>query len=153
MNTEDKHFDLYLAGPWFTPEQKERLEDVHDRILISGLKVFSPKDENLFVLGASTPQKILQGNVNAIDSCKGIVVITDGKDVGTIWEAGYAYAKSKPILYVWLTHESHQKFNIMLAASGIAIHSLSDLDEQCEHFAVTSTFFDYEMSEEIYNYE
>ncbi len=46
--------------------------------------------------------------------------ITDGKDPGTIWEAGYAYAKNIPVIYVAFTLGKEGQFNLMLAESGKA---------------------------------
>ena len=123
----------YLAGPWFNEEQMARLEMVKKMITASGLKVFSPKDESMFKQG-DNPKQILDLNVKAIKDCDCIVVITDGKDTGTIWEAGYAYAIGRPILYVWLSHQSWQKFNLMLGASGAVVMNETELAQQLTFF-------------------
>ena len=46
-----------------------------------------------------------------------VFAVTDGKDMGTIWEAGYAYGIDKPVLYYAETLGNNQ-FNLMLAESG-----------------------------------
>ena len=46
-----------------------------------------------------------------------IFAITDGKDMGTIWEAGFSYASKKPIIY-FAEHLNGRPFNLMLAKTG-----------------------------------
>ena len=131
----------YIAGPWFTDGQMVILENVIATVHKAGMPYFSPKDENLYIPG-ETPLKVLQGNIDAIEDCNLIVVLTDGKDVGTMWEAGYAFAKNKPILYVWLNRLPEQKFNLMLAASGAVAYTLNELRESIRHFIHFGSFLD-----------
>src|SRR5690606_5016235 len=94
-------YDLYLASPFFNPEQVEREEFVKDYLRKQGLKVFSPK-ENCFLPPDATltaQESVFKQNCSAIKSCKAVLAITDGKDIGTIWEAGYAYGINKPVVY------------------------------------------------------
>ena len=70
-----------------------------------------------------------------------MVCVTDDKDVGTIWEAGYAFARRVPILYVWLGYEPHMKFNIMLAASGkTVVHTYEDFVHQLQNYVQFNEF-------------
>ena len=48
------------------------------------------------------------------------MAITDEKDIGTIWEAGYAYGIGKEIVYYAETL-GNNPFNVMLGKSGIGI--------------------------------
>jgi nucleoside 2-deoxyribosyltransferase len=105
-----KTYDCYLAGPWFTDGQMARLELIKSILTIHGVTFFSPKDENLFKPGMST-KDVLNANLIAMDSSQFILAITDDKDVGTMFECGWAHALNIPILYVWLTREKGQKFN------------------------------------------
>ena len=132
----------YIAGPWFTPEQMSILEDVTTTVYKAGMTCFSPKDENLYIPGETSAYSVLIGNCEAIETCDLIVVITDGKDVGTIWEAGYAFARGKPILYVWLNRLPEQKFNLMLAASGAVAYTLGELRESIRYFMHFGSFLD-----------
>jgi len=132
----------YIAGPWFTPEQMELLEAVKTTVLKSGVPYFSPKDENMYTPGETSAIDVLLGNCNAIDSCNLLVVITNGKDVGTMWEAGYAFANDKPIIYVWIGREPGQKFNLMLAASGAVAYTLPELSQLVRNFANLGDFLD-----------
>ena len=85
--------NVYFASPWFTPEQEEREERLKAKLRSLGFSVHSPKETA--VCGAIsdpvTRKKIFDGNIQAINECDVVFAVTDGKDMGTIWEAGYAY--------------------------------------------------------------
>lgn len=126
---------VYVAGPWFSVEQEERLEGIKDLLRNNNIPFYSPKDECLFTnIIEMDPCKVLQTNCDAIVESEFVLAITDGKDVGTMWECGYAYAMGTPILYVWLTHEKGQKFNLMLAASGAVAYTHNQIMEQIGHY-------------------
>lgn len=126
-------FECYLAGPWFTDGQMARLERIKTILGDLGISYFSPKDENLFKPGMST-KDVLNANLVAIAEAQFVLAITDGKDVGTMFECGWAHANNIPILYVWLTREPGQKFNLMLAASGSFVTSEQELRHALEHW-------------------
>lgn len=132
----------YIAAPWFTPEQMTLLELVKDTVVQLDIDIFSPKDENMYTPGETSAIDVLLGNCNAIESSDLIVVITNGKDVGTMWEAGYAFAVDKPIIYVWVDRLPGQKFNLMLAASGAVAYSMIELDELLKNFIAVGDFLD-----------
>ena len=50
-----------------------------------------------------------------------MLVNTRDKDIGTIWEAGYAFAHKRPIVYFCAGLPEGAKFNLMLARSGIKV--------------------------------
>jgi len=128
--------NVYIAAPFFNPEQTLVVEEIKAILDVHEIEYFSPKDESMFKQG-DAPKDILDLNCSAIDCATLVIVVTDGKDVGAIWEAGYAYAKGKQILYVWLSREPDQKFNIMLAASGEVVHNYEDLSTQVYGYYVT----------------
>jgi len=132
----------YIAAPWFTPEQMNLLELVKDTVVQLDVDIFSPKDENMYTPGETSAIDVLLGNCNAIESSDLIVVITNGKDVGTMWEAGYAFAIDRPIIYVWVDRLPGQKFNLMLAASGAVAYSMIELDELLKNFIEYGDFLD-----------
>ena len=121
--------DVYIAAPFFNDEQLEIVESIKKLLDEGSISYFSPNDESMFKQG-DDPSSILDLNCNAIDESQFIIVVTDGKDVGTIWEAGYAYGRYVPVVYLWLGYEPGMKFNIMLAASGAIAHSYDELQIQ-----------------------
>jgi len=111
--------DFYLASPFFNEEQVEREEAIKKILRDAGFTVFSPK-ENCFLPAKSTAedrQRVFKENTDAIFNSKMVFAITDGKDVGTIFEAGVAFSSSIPIVYFAETLGDNP-FNLMLAASG-----------------------------------
>lgn len=138
---------IYFASPWFTPEQEEREERLKAKLRSLGFVVHSPKEEA--VCGAisdqETRQAIFKGNTDAIDNCDVVFAITDGKDMGTIWEAGYAYGLNKlnkfrnvkPITIIYYCETLNGGlFNLMLAQSGdIIITKFEDVDKLPELLA------------------
>ena len=113
---------LYYAAPWFTPEQADIHSRVYKTLKTSGHNVFSPKhelevgpDANLAVR-----RKAFQGNIAAILRSDIVIGVTDYKDIGTIWECGFAYACGVAIIYYAETL-GDRPFNLMLAQSGLRV--------------------------------
>lgn len=130
----------YIAAPFFNDKQLQIVEDIKAILEKQTIEYFSPKDESMFKQG-DDPKQILKLNCRAIEHSDFVIVVTDDKDVGTIWEAGYSFAFQVPILYVWLSYEPHMKFNIMLAASGDAVvHTYADLVYQLQHYIEVGEF-------------
>ena len=65
------------------------------------------------------PKEIFESNIVSIKASDIMVVITDGKDVGTIFEAGVAFREGMPICYLWVDHDGSNCL-LMLAQSGSA---------------------------------
>ncbi len=143
MKKNFKEMKVYFASPWFTPEQAEREERVKTKLRELGFNVWSPK-ENSSLSPITDPvirEKIFSANVEHIKSCDIIFAITDGKDMGTIWEAGFANGYNismhdcetfKPITIVYYceTLGPNGQFNLMLAQSGdITFTKFEDLDK------------------------
>lgn len=112
-------YDFYFASPFFNPEQVEREERMIRHLRSLGFVVFSPKEScHLESKSSQTARtKVFESNCEAIRSARAVFAVTDGKDMGTIWEAGYAYGINKPIVYFAETLGDNQ-FNLMLAQSG-----------------------------------
>ena len=118
----NKKYDFYIAAPFFNPDQITRVELVKSLLENKGLTYFSPKDDSA-VENINDPEnrkRVFALNHESISASKGVIAITDGKDPGTIWEAGYAYAKNIPVIYVAFTLGKEGQFNLMLAESGKA---------------------------------
>lgn len=121
---------VYIAGPFFNAEQVATIEEIKCCLDIAKISYYSPKDDNLFFEGCTrTPKEGLTVNCDEIRMSDMVIAVTDGKDVGTMWECGYAFANGIKILYVWLSRQPGQNFNLMLAASGDVVHSYADLSE------------------------
>ena len=141
-----KNMKVYFASPWFNEDQAEREERVKGRLRELGFNVWSPKENSSLspITDPEIREKIFSANVEHIKSCDVIFAITDGKDMGTIWEAGFAngynefakcmfgskLAKQIVIVYYCETLGPNGQFNLMLAQSGdITITKFEDLDK------------------------
>ena len=116
---------IYLASGWFNPVQAEelsRLENIFDT-RSSHFDLASPR--RIFVCPPDAPKSVrletFEGNLHHIKTADFLVVNTRDKDIGTIWEAGYAHASNIPIVYFCAGLPEGAKFNLMLARSGIKV--------------------------------
>ena len=116
---------IYLASGWFNPTQAEeltRLEKIFDD-RAEHFELASPR--RIFVCPPNAPKEVqdetFSGNLHHIETSDFLLVNTRDKDIGTIWEAGYAYAHKRPIVYFCAGLPEGAKFNLMLARSGIKV--------------------------------
>jgi len=116
---------IYLASGWFNPVQAEeltRLEQIFDD-RSDYFNLASPR--RIFVCPPNAPKEVqdetFDGNLHHIKTSDFLLVNTRDKDIGTIWEAGYAFAFDKPIIYFCAGLPDGAKFNLMLARSGIRV--------------------------------
>lgn len=125
---------IYFASPWFSKEQSEREERVKKKLRDIGWKIWSPKENcNLSPISDEVIRdKVFKDNCSHIEECDFVFAITDGKDMGTIWESGYAYGKGIPVIFYCETLNGGY-FNLMLAQSAYGvITSFDDLEELVE---------------------
>ena len=117
-----KKYDFYLASPFFNDEQINREETIKKTLRGYGFRVYAPREHG--IVGSLASQEAVtstfNSNVEAINNSRMVLAITDGKDMGTIWEAGYAYGNNIPIVYYAETL-GNNPFNIMLSESGVGI--------------------------------
>lgn len=109
---------VYIASPFFNEEQLERVVFIENVLKETGFEYFSPRLDT-YVKPDSTNKERKQAfndNLTGIEYSDFILVVTDGKDVGTMFEAGYAYNENIPILYFSETL-GDKPFNLMLAIS------------------------------------
>lgn len=134
---KNKKHDFYLASPFFNDEQLERVNFVNTKLRELGYKVWSPSHDGKIVKpreGLNIQKRIFNLNCIMIRQAKYVFAITDGKDVGTIFECGYAFGKHIPIIYFAETLKDG-KFNLMLAQSGIkVILKREDLNDKLLEF-------------------
>jgi nucleoside deoxyribosyltransferase len=114
---------LYLSAGWFSPEQLDREERVKSYLRSIGIEVFSPKEEVVLNPDATDEerQSCFEKDVNAILECDGVFAITNCKDMGTLFECGFAYANKVPIIY--FAEGLTGGFNVMLAGSANRVYT------------------------------
>ena len=116
---------IYLASGWFNPTQDAeltQLEKIFDN-RVDHFELASPR--RIFVCPPNAPKSVqdetFSGNLHHIQTADFLLVNTRDKDIGTIWEAGYAFAFNKPIIYFCAGLPKGARFNLMLARSGIKV--------------------------------
>jgi nucleoside 2-deoxyribosyltransferase len=116
---------IYLASGWFNPTQDAELTQLE--------KIFDDRADHfdlasprrIFICPPNAPKEVqdetFEGNLHHIETSDFLLVNTRDKDIGTIWEAGYAFAHKRPIVYFCAGLPEGAKFNLMLARSGIKV--------------------------------
>jgi nucleoside 2-deoxyribosyltransferase len=128
---------IYFASPFFTPEQTEREERLKRKLRELGYDVWSPKENCVCPPNATEQQRhdVFKQNISGIINSDILFAVTDGKDMGTIWEAGYGYSCCK-IVYYCETLGNNQ-FNLMLAESAdVVLTKFEQLDYLEEYLDV-----------------
>jgi nucleoside deoxyribosyltransferase len=143
----------YIAAPFFNPAQIERVEAI--KRILDHLKVdyYSPKDDCLYTpTNGMLPKEVVDSNCDAIDKADFMIAVTDDKDVGTMFECGYAYSTGIPIFYIWGGYTPEAKFNIMLAESAYKVcHTYSELHNELYDFI--HDIKPIQFQDRTYNYE
>lgn len=136
---------IYLASGWFNPTQDAeltQLEKIFDDRSDS-FELASPR--RIFVCPPNAPKSVqdetFTGNLHHIQTADFLLVNTRDKDIGTIWEAGYAFAFDKPIVYFCAGLPEGAKFNLMLARSGIKVcTSFEQLEDYLDRVTEAGSF-------------
>ncbi|MFH5807877.1 nucleoside 2-deoxyribosyltransferase [Lactiplantibacillus plantarum] len=138
---------IYLAGPWFTEGQPERLAKIEKLMEELELTYYSPRLDGIDLTPDATEadrNAVFTDNVDHLKRAKLVVAVVDGFDTGTIWETGTAYGLDIPVAYYSETL-ADGTFNVMLAKSGKAvIENMTDLkaflqDPTADDFQYTGT--------------
>ena len=138
---------IYLASGWFNPVQAEeltQLENIFDT-RSDHFDLASPR--RIFVCPPNAPKFVqdetFYGNLRHIQHSDFLLVNTRDKDIGTIWEAGYAHAYGKPIVYFCAGLPDGAKFNLMLARSGIKVcTSFEELEDYLDRIIEKNAFIE-----------
>jgi len=122
QNERNTKHNVYIAAPFFSPDQITRVALVETLLEKHEMTYFSPRKQSAIgsIADPEVRKKAFDMNVKGIEEADFLVAITDGKDMGTIFEAGHAYAQNIPVIYVAFTLGKEGQFNLMLAESAIA---------------------------------
>jgi nucleoside 2-deoxyribosyltransferase len=119
-------YKVYFASGWFSPEQFSTYETTHKTLdnYSDLLEVYYPKEkfqiQSNTLTSKETRNRVFQDNLIAIMESDVIVCSTEGKDMGSIFEAGYAHSNNIPIVYVCF-FLGDKPLNLMLQESSIAV--------------------------------
>jgi hypothetical protein len=129
-------YDVYLAGPFFNDDQKERMDLAKSIILEAGLTVADPRELGPIIVDSAehvkTPEffaEIFEGNIEGMQNSFMMVASIDDKDTGTAFEMGWAYGTGMP-LFSFVFNEG--KTNVMLGQA-VDMH-LKSIEEFANFF-------------------
>ena len=110
---EGKKHHVYIAAPFFNPDQITRVALVETLLEKHGLSYFSPRKQSAIgpISSPEVRKKSFQMNLDGIEESEMVIAITDGKDMGTVFEAGHAFASNIPVIYVAFTIGKEGMFN------------------------------------------
>lgn len=131
---------IYFASPFFNEEQIEREERLKSKLRELGFEVFSPKEASHLKKDSTLndQEETFEMNLKNIDNCDILFGVTDGKDMGTIWECGYANGlnrirNNKIIIVYYCETLGNNQFNLMLARSAnVVITNYKEMDNFIE---------------------
>ena len=123
-------FKCYAAGPFFNPMQLAAMESIEQTIAkFTEFDVYKPRDgsssarrlNNTIGAGkdpsATVRHAVFIDNITNIDDADLVVALVDDRDVGTVFEMGYACKAGIPVIS--FTAQGYG-MNLMLAESVIA---------------------------------
>lgn len=123
--------NIYLASPFFNEDQESRITAVRELLAVNETvgNVYVPEQHQLEseeIYSFKWQQGVFKQDYRQVVNNDVVVCILDYithegeivSDVGSVWEAGAAYASNVPVVYVQFDHTS--QMNLMVAASGTA---------------------------------
>lgn len=121
---------IYIAAPFFKPHEVQFVQEIEDRLIAEEIEFFSPRTSGTLIEMSNEKKQQVKNemfkiNVSKIFNSSGVVAVIDDRDVGTIWEMGFAHACQKPTISI-----SNQDYglNVMLAESVQAhVRTLDDM--------------------------
>lgn len=91
---------IYLAGPLFTPAERELNTRIAQALRAGGHEVWVPQDAEIkFREDENLAEAIFRIDREGLDWAEWVVANLDGPDPdsGTCWECGYAFGRGKPV--------------------------------------------------------
>lgn len=99
-------YDVYLAAPLWTAEQKKRILSLVETLRREGYYVFVPMEHEIDnawdIPQHEWSKRVFDADIEAIRNSAAVVAIYNGlySDSGTAFEIGYAYALGKDVYVV-----------------------------------------------------
>lgn len=122
---------IYMAGAFFRPETKSRIDSYAAGFRRLGYDVFVPQEHtvpNAWEMSQEDwAREVFKMDIAAIQECDMVFVVYDGlySDSGTAWEIGYAYALGKNIQII--VNNGVKDMSIMPFASAWAIGNYKNI--------------------------
>lgn len=94
---------IYLAAPFFKPEQITLVDRIEKLVEGLGFDLFSPRREGTLLdmskeERAAKSRSMFESNVRGIAERDLVLAVIDDSDRGVIWEMGFAYGVGTPVV-------------------------------------------------------
>lgn len=124
---------VYLAGPFFSPQQIKLVKTFEVMLTGKGLKVYSPrKQQSKSPYGSMKwRRQTFASDVRAMADADLVFAIYNDEDAGTMWEIGHARSMKKPVL---VFNSKENRVNLMIAQS---LHAYLDSVEKVRQYSFT----------------
>lgn len=122
---------IYMAGAFFRPETKSRIDSYAAGFRRLGYDVYVPQEHtvpNAWEMSQEDwAKEVFKMDIAAIQDCDMVFVVYDGlySDSGTAWEIGYAYALGKEIQII--VNDGVKDMSIMPFSSAWAIGNYKNI--------------------------
>jgi nucleoside 2-deoxyribosyltransferase len=128
---------VFLSGPFFNDAEVRRIGRAKQALEALGLEVYSTSHRNPPIDLGSEAQKKKRFELLCREIAKsdGVFAVLDGRDAGTIWEMGYAFALGKPVVAFT---ERKPFFSLMIDGSALCISGFDAVDAGIEKFYLKS---------------
>lgn len=127
----------YIAGGWFNKDEVYCLEQLTDAFERMQIHTYEPRRDSPQISYDPTEaerDRNFQSNLDAIKHSDFVIASTQGKDMGTIWECGYAFAHGIPVFGFAPLLPAGAPFNLMLAQSMMQVFtSVEQLEDYFVH--------------------
>ena len=120
---------IYVAGPLYTPAERQYLEEIDVICRKSGFDTYLPhRDGGLAPADGSSTIPYFEADVAAMRSCAIVVAVLNGVDVdsGAAWELGYMYAYGRPLIGIYedtRVSDPLASINLMITSSVTIVRS------------------------------
>lgn len=131
-----KDTTVYLAGPFFSKQELDWVNYVHESIEGCGLKVLSPYKENGIIdekLSLEGRRDIFHSDLDLILEADLVVALLDSNDPGTNFEIGYAYSNKKTI--IGLKTSDNKLNNMIQFGCNVICNNIEDLIREVYKYA------------------
>jgi len=99
---------VYLAGPFFTMQDRWMLNQAYTALKGFGLSVFSPFHD----VGYGSAKDVVDKDLKGLNESQVIFAMLDGLDSGTLFEVGYGISKGIKVI-VFVQNESEESLKML----------------------------------------
>ena len=127
---------LFLSGPFFSDDEVLRIGREKDALEGIGFEVYSTYHRNPPIDLGSKAEKNRRFRLlcREIKNSDGVFAILDGRDAGTIWEMGYAFALGRPMAAFV---ERDRYYSLMIDSSSHVVYGFDEIDGRLMDFYQT----------------